>query len=441
MSTFLFFFLILCSLITEVAVAQTRKSISEYEAEYEKKGKTFFEAGKYDLARDQYASALALKENCVRCSTKIAECDAKIKAQNKTSVQKPLIITPKKEPIVLNGVFKKTFPDGVYEGNFVNGVRAGKGKYTFTNGDKFDGEWKDDVRLQGTYTFVNGNNYTGYFKNETRNGWGEFKWHTGTSYKGEYKNGKMEGVGIFKGIGIEYMGEFSQGLFNGFGIYTCDSGYQVDNCPGARAFYGSWKNGLKDNGRCYDKLGRLIYVGSFENDKPSSYPNVISNEKNYKNIQYNIDTHYDGYTLKEMSDGLGKFIRKTSSDSIVYTGEFKINLFEGYGMYSCEKYSYIGEWHFGIRKGIGIEQEKTGQKFTYISQWYLDKKNGLGVQFTYNFLWDNNQEEIPFCKKCTKYVGQWQNDKKNGWGRCYDKDNKLIFEGTFVDDKPVNYPY
>jgi hypothetical protein len=31
-------------------------------------------------------------------------------------------------------------------GDFVNGKKHGKGKYTFSNGDEYDGEWAEDKK-------------------------------------------------------------------------------------------------------------------------------------------------------------------------------------------------------------------------------------------------------------------------------------------------------
>jgi hypothetical protein len=39
---------------------------------------------------------------------------------------------------------KKTYSDGIYEGEMKDGRMNGRGKYTWTDGQVYDGEWKDD---------------------------------------------------------------------------------------------------------------------------------------------------------------------------------------------------------------------------------------------------------------------------------------------------------
>ena len=72
------------------------------------------------------------------------------------------------------------------------------GTYTYANGDKYVGEWKDDKKNgQGTYTFADGENYVGEFKDDKKNGQGTYTFADGATYIGEYKDGKMHGYGTY----------------------------------------------------------------------------------------------------------------------------------------------------------------------------------------------------------------------------------------------------
>ena len=51
-------------------------------------------------------------------------------------------------------------------GVFKDGERNGQGTYTFSNGDKYEGEWKDGkLTGQGTLTFPDGTKYVREWKN------------------------------------------------------------------------------------------------------------------------------------------------------------------------------------------------------------------------------------------------------------------------------------
>ena len=66
----------------------------------------------------------------------------------------------------------------------------GQGTYTYTNGDKYVGEFKDGKRNgQGTYTYTNGDKYVGGFKDNFWHGQGTWIWANGNKQEAEYKDG------------------------------------------------------------------------------------------------------------------------------------------------------------------------------------------------------------------------------------------------------------
>jgi S1-C subfamily serine protease len=102
---------------------------------------------------------------------------------------------------------------------------ACQGRYTWTNGDVYAGEWLDDKRHgQGTDTFANGHRYTGGFADGRRHGSGTYTFPNGERYVGEWRNGEREGVGanIFPS-GERHVGEWREGKRQGPGIsYAAD---------------------------------------------------------------------------------------------------------------------------------------------------------------------------------------------------------------------------
>ena len=66
----------------------------------------------------------------------------------------------------------------------------GDGTYTYANGNKYVGEWKDGKRHgQGTHTWASGDKYVGEFKDDKRHGQGTYTRADGTVKKGKWKNG------------------------------------------------------------------------------------------------------------------------------------------------------------------------------------------------------------------------------------------------------------
>eukprot|EP00579_Thalassiosira_antarctica_P030768 CAMPEP_0202034056 /NCGR_PEP_ID=MMETSP0905-20130828/66359_1 /ASSEMBLY_ACC=CAM_ASM_000554 /TAXON_ID=420261 /ORGANISM="Thalassiosira antarctica, Strain CCMP982" /LENGTH=201 /DNA_ID=CAMNT_0048597973 /DNA_START=718 /DNA_END=1321 /DNA_ORIENTATION=+ len=65
-----------------------------------------------------------------------------------------------------------------------NGLRCGRGKMTWKNGDVYEGEWKaDKIDGQGTHWDVNGDRYTGEWKADAIDGQGTYWYANGNRYE------------------------------------------------------------------------------------------------------------------------------------------------------------------------------------------------------------------------------------------------------------------
>jgi len=116
-----------------------------------------------------------------------------------------------------NGKGTYAYTNGfVYEGNFLNGLREGRGMlkgkdgswydgmwtgdkfqgqgtYVWPNGAKYVGAWEKGIQSgYGIYFYVNGDKYTGYFKDNLFEGQGKYTWADGTSQDGVYEKGKLK---------------------------------------------------------------------------------------------------------------------------------------------------------------------------------------------------------------------------------------------------------
>ncbi len=89
----------------------------------------------------------------------------------------------------------KKYEDGsIYEGEWKNGKRDGKGKYTYTNGGIFEGKYKNGKRDgKGKFISSSGSIFKGKYKNGKGDGKGKFISSSGSIFEGKYKNGKRDG--------------------------------------------------------------------------------------------------------------------------------------------------------------------------------------------------------------------------------------------------------
>lgn len=160
-----------------------------------------------------------------------------------------------------NGQGTFTWPDGdKYVGDFVDGYRTGQGTYTWPDGDKYVGQWKNSkMNGQGTYYYSNGNVYEGDWKDDKRTGQGTFTWPGGDKYIGDFVDGVRVGHGTYTWPdGDKYIGQWKDSKMNGQGTYYFSSGDK---------YVGEWKDDKKHGqGIFYNADGTIWRKGQWEND-------------------------------------------------------------------------------------------------------------------------------------------------------------------------------
>lgn len=137
--------------------------------------------------------------------------------------------------------------DGMYEGEFLYGMRHGKGSHEF-RGEVYEGDWKWDNRHGcGTLQLADGYQIKGEWQGGKPHGYISMIDSKGlTVYEGEFKDGKRHGLGrqVFES-GDMYDGGWQDGRLHDRGVYYFTNGDKL---------YGMWKNGL------YDGIGVFHYA-------------------------------------------------------------------------------------------------------------------------------------------------------------------------------------
>lgn len=117
-----------------------------------------------------------------------------------------------------DGFGKYIYTNGyVFEGNFVDSLRVGLGKLNTPAGDSYDGMWaKDQFNGQGTYKWADGSKYTGEWKNGVQDGYGIFFYPNGDKYTGYFRNNKFQGEGKYTWAdGSTQEGLYENGSYKG----------------------------------------------------------------------------------------------------------------------------------------------------------------------------------------------------------------------------------
>ena len=296
----------------------------------------------------------------------------------------------------------------VFEGEYLNGYRNGKGKEYKLNQLVFEGEYLNGLRngKGKEYNNINLLIFEGEYKYGKR--WtGKFFYE-----KGIYE--LKEGKGTIKEQNdyyIIYEGEYLNGLKNGKGKEYLDYGKKL-------IFEGEYFNGKKWNGKAYykNKIYLLKNGKGFIRDYNFCYDTILEGEylhgeKNRKGKEYYDENqlYYEGEYLNGKKSGKGKLYYPNGE--LEFDGEFLYGYKKRGKKYFKEKLVFEGDYLlYNIWNGKGYD-EKGNIIYELI--------NGNGKVKEYN------------NSGILEYEGEYKNGKRNGKGKEYDEKGKLIFEGEF----------
>ena len=245
-------------------------------------------------------------------------------------------------------VYNKANAEKCVQGNCVNG----QGILTWTDGTKYEGEFKDEKMTgQGTFTHKD-YKYVGELKDSLFNGQGTITWpDTIEKYVGEWKDDKWSGQGTYVyANGDKYVGEWKDDKRNGQGTLTFADG---------RSYVGEWKDD-KSNGQGTLTLANgTKYVGEFKDNKSTGQGTLT----------YPNGNKYVGEFKDNKQTGQGTL---TFADGRSYVGEFKDGKYNGKGTYTYKKgHKYVGEFKDDSFNGQGTLTFANGNK--RVGEWKDDK--------------------------------------------------------------------
>jgi hypothetical protein len=185
--------------------------------------------------------------------------------------------------LTYSGTGKITWANGdVFEGTLINGRRNGVGQSVLANGQRYNGDWLNDLQTgrasvkfpdgnhyegpvvngrphgQGRMLYASGDSYSGQFNAGVKEGRGIYIWKNGQKFDGEWKNQSPAGMGRMEfASGAIYEGQFSDGEPNGKGTFKW---------PGGDQYTGEWKTGKKHGQGSFTWKSGDRWDGVYEND-------------------------------------------------------------------------------------------------------------------------------------------------------------------------------
>lgn len=218
-----------------------------------------------------------------------------------------------------------------------------QGTYTWANGDKYTGEWKNDKRHGfGTQVTSSGNVITGYWEEDVLNGETKIKFASGKIFIGLLEYGRYKGNATVYDKGLKYVGNFSDS--NGRQKFTGNQ-YFLD---GTR-LYAEYTNLIEVLGNNKIKVGKRV-VASELPDCPAALFNNC-----YGRYEWDTGEKYIGEWQDNMRAGLGTFTYKNGNK---YTGTWKDNVPDGNGrLVATDGSVYTGLWIDGVYQDLEDTQE------------------------------------------------------------------------------------
>lgn len=217
---------------------------------------------------------------------------------------------------------KVVYPEGFYEGELIQGIPNGKGKYTYHDGSYHQGQWLNGKRDgMGRFVILDGQTYVGEWLDNEMHGQGTLKFPNGEYYQGKWVFGKRHGFGKSGN---------SEGVYKGFWFEDKMHGQGEFRYSDGTIYEGQWFfNVRQGQGKLTGKID--TYQGRWEADSRFGYGVCC----------YANGTKYEGYWQNNQRNGVGKF---HMLNRVVFEGKWANDRQNGAGTIRC----FSGDYWKGI---------------------------------------------------------------------------------------------
>jgi hypothetical protein len=280
-----------------------------------------------------------------------------------------------------------TWPNGKrLQGHFESNRLVGECKVAWADGRVYQGRLSDDYELSGFGILQ--------MSKKTRNAVVHQFMHSLHAYQlGEipFRTPLKKGV---VGTMHVYIGHFLNDIMQGYGVLITPIGSYEGKWQ-ANLFHGQGTCLVNKNTRA---KGMKYYSGSCA--KGAMHGFGMSNS-------------YEGFMKCGLRCGVG-------ADKL-YTGDFKDDKYDGYGVLREATGQYEGEWRNGLKEGSCTFKLQNGDE--YVGSYSLNKRSGYGVMHYANG---------------ERYEGNWTKDVFHGEGTFYSREGKA-YAGQYIQGRCESY--
>ncbi len=249
--------------------------------------------------------------------------------------------------------------DGCTTGDCKNG----KGRYIYSNGDKYIGEFKNGLPDgRGVYHYKNGDIYNGLWLKSKRHGYGTFKWANGDTYIGEYENHKKNGEGTYVfANGTEQKGIWKEGKLKRklkektTTIVTVDNTDSNDpfkeKTPPNKKYVGQYFKALANIDQEQKRTALIIGNSAYAQaplKNPVNDAIAVAEELQRSGFDAYVYTDLDQKTTKKAIREFGQKLKERGGVGLFY--------YAGHGL-QCEGHNYLVPVNADIKKAQDIEFE------------------------------------------------------------------------------------